>query len=93
MKPIDNQFTKHGFTHTLKTREGRWCVFERTKGSVTHYEVVMPVVTNTECVDGKWIKCGPREVYPSTEQWGARGFTLLTYQDALDKLRALAGFA
>jgi len=93
MTTIPTSFTKHGFTHTLKHREGEWCIFERIKGGVTHYEVIRPVIADTEYKDGVWQKCGPREVYPCSESWGVNGFTKLTYQDALDKVSALHGFA
>jgi hypothetical protein len=91
MNPILFPFTKKGFVHELVERVGRWLIVRRQRvGSEReHFEVVRPVESRREYRDGAWRECAPREVYPSSEKWGADGFTLPDLEAARRKLADL----
>ena len=89
MKLIAAEFNKGGFTHKVIDRRGRVLLVERRHRDVAHphWEVVRIRVSPEKVVFGV-----PRpecEVYPSSEDWGKRGWTYLTLEDARAKFDSL----
>jgi hypothetical protein len=53
------------------------------------YEVIRPNISKQRNVDGTWIPCSPYEAYPSSEQWGSRGWTFLSKDEAMEKCETI----
>jgi hypothetical protein len=91
MKKIETVFTKKGFKYTQVVRKGDKAIFtqERAeKGSVMkNYEVVLIKKHNGYEIGGSVIP--PSEVYPSSTQWGALGWTFQSIEDARKKYDTL----
>ena len=87
MKTLPTQFTDRGFQFNQLRRRGNVAVFSRTKGKVTHFETVIVDSHQGFQIKGKQIE--PSEFYPSSEQWGTKGFTFNDQDAALAKASAL----
>jgi hypothetical protein len=72
-------FTSNGFTHELLEQSGQVCLVRRTmEGRQEHFEVVVLQWRDAHTFpNGKVAAAGWR--YPSSEHWGAYGWT---YTDA-----------
>lgn len=76
MKILPQRFIKKGFRHTQMKREGDIAIYKRQmvdNSSVTHYEVVVITKHNGTTIEGNYIE--PGELYPSSSQWGDKGWT------------------
>jgi hypothetical protein len=83
-------FIRDRFVHRLLERSGIVCLVERENletGS-RHWEVVRLVAERATTIEGRFYEAHER--YPSTEQWGERGWTYTTLPDAVRKYRSLA---
>ncbi len=83
MKLLPQKFVKKGYKHTLIEREGDVALYKRqsTENSkVFHYEVVIITSHNGTTIEGNYIE--PGELYPSSSQWGERGWTCVTLEQA-----------
>jgi hypothetical protein len=83
-------FTRDRYVHRLIERSGDVCLVARENletGSV-HWEVVRLLTETAQTLRGRLYE--PHERYPSTEQWGERGWTFTTLPEAEQKCRALA---
>lgn len=89
MRTIPQTFTKRGWTHSLVAQSGPWRIFCRRHPEVTnpHFEVVKIGLAKATTFLGHQIEEG--ETYPSSEEWGRRGFTFPTLEAARAKVEAL----
>lgn len=75
MKPIPLTIYSHGGLKTQIFREGNAAVY-RVDTKPPHFEAIVIGIAKANFIDGKWQESGePREIYPSSEQWGTKGFT------------------
>ena len=91
-KPLATQFRHDGFAFRQIARQGNAAIYEQrwtgcAEPSVC-YEVIRIRRREGFEVAGRFV--GPAEVYPSSEAWGADGFTLTDKDAAFAKLRELA---
>lgn len=89
MKTLPTEFTEKGFTHRQIYRDGDLAIYERTKGSARHFEVVCIGSHNGYEIAGA--KIPPSETYPPSTQWGSKGWTKPTLESAEQKLSELKG--
>ena len=94
MKLLAEQFTKKKWDHTQISREGDIAIYERRKFDVPepHWEVIKICHHNgfkLKDAEGKEVFIPPAETYPSSEQWGAKGFTYNDKDKAFEKFREL----
>lgn len=88
IKALPAEFEKLGFTFQQIDRKGRIAIFERFKGTLPHhFEVV--IITDGKAYEIAGNKIPAAELYPSSEQWGKKGWTYAEKQDAMDKFNAL----
>jgi hypothetical protein len=83
MKSLPLKFVKKGFKHTQIKREGDVALYKRQSGEnskVFHFEVVIISSHNGTTIEGNFIE--PGELYPSSSQWGDKGWTCITLEDA-----------
>lgn len=75
MRKLPKSFKHKGFDHTQLKREGNKAIFKKTKtnSKLVSYEVVLLSSHNGYELAGQYIE--PAETYPSTSQWGIKGFT------------------
>jgi len=79
--PLPLSFKQKGEQFVLKqvARNDHAAVYEQSKGGkVVSYELVIP--------DCYFLKKGWVETYPTSEEWGIRGWTVTSLQDALNRL-------
>jgi hypothetical protein len=82
-------FSRDRFVHRLLERSGAVCLVERENletGSF-HWEVVRVSIEPDKTIRGQLYPAHER--YPSSEEWGERGWTYTTLPDAKQKYRAL----
>lgn len=87
---MKTEFTKGGFTHRQIKREGNIAIFERFKGDrrQLHWEVVRIRYCKAYTIAGVDFPAG--EHYPSSEKWGADGWTFNDLGAAERKFDSLA---
>lgn len=79
-------FEAKGWTFEQVFRKASVCLYRKTKVSesgkvISSWEVVLPIVRRAQRLpDGSL--CPRREVYPSDNDWGTRGWTYLTEVEA-----------
>jgi hypothetical protein len=101
MKKLAEKFVKKEFRHTLLKREGDLAIYRRKQvgtNATAHFEVVIITRHDGITINGNLIEAG--ELYPSSSQWGDRGWTCNTLELAekrflivQDKLKELAKVA
>lgn len=94
MKLLPTQFHKKGWEHQQLVRLADVAIYERWKEGqqARHYEVVRirQCKESTGTDDkGRVYKRQAQEVYPSSVDWGLRGWTYQQYEDAQKKFREL----
>ena len=84
MKTLES-YRKNGSVFRLIIRSGDLAIFEGKSitGSAITYEVIHVLSHNGREIAGKW--CEPAEYPPSNEQWGVKGFTCVTPDQARDR--------
>ena len=84
MKKISEKFIKKGFKYTQIKRKGNKAIYLQERDAddsiIKNYEVVIIKSHNGYEIGGSIIP--PGEVYPSSNQWGALGWTLSNLADA-----------
>lgn len=83
MKIIPEKFIKNGFKHILVKREEEVAIYRRhpiASSKYSHYEVVIIGSHDGTEINGNFIEAG--EIYPSTSQWGDKGWTFRTLEEA-----------
>lgn len=85
MKELPQTWTRGGFSHEVLRREGMVALVQRQHRDVStpHWEVVRLRVKPKRLLHGHWV--GESEAYPSPEEWGERGWTYTTLEDAQAK--------
>ena len=70
-------------------REDRLAIYEQSKKGhdVKKYEVIIIDSHDGYEIGGQHVIAA--EVYPSSTSWGIKGFTMETYDDALNKIKSL----
>jgi len=88
-KPLKTQFRRGGFDYRQITREGDFAIFEQRWGNSPNvcYEVVVIKRHDGFYKGDQFIEAA--ETIASSERWGEHGWTVLTRDDALDKLNQL----
>jgi len=74
MKQLPQTFKRNGFTFGQMEREGNVAIYRKHKGRISSFEVVLIQSHNGRIIMGEVIP--PSEFYPSSEQWGTKGWTL-----------------
>jgi len=89
MKKINKEFTYKNFNYRQLLRDGKIAIYEQTlkDGKKLNYEVVIIEEHNGYEIAGN--KFPPSEMYPSSNQWGIKGFTYTDYDDAIIKFKKL----
>ncbi len=91
MIPLETEFYAHGFVHKLLRRAGFAAIYARFRRSdpekVIHYEVVLITPGKPYDIAGKAFPA--KEQYPSSQQWGARGWTYRSEEQALARFNSL----
>jgi hypothetical protein len=77
------QYTKHGITRRALHRGGNIAIF----ASERDYEVIIIQSHDGRVIAGK--ECPAAEYPPSSEQWGAKGWTYRTIDEAIQKYNEL----
>lgn len=85
MKTLPTEFSKDGFNYAQVQRTDSTAIYSQSKhGRILGYEVV-----KIRRLPPKTLPSGTvlpeREGYPSSESWGADGFTCMTLADALKR--------
>jgi hypothetical protein len=91
MTPLPKVIRKEGFELTLVSRKGKAAIYRQhwASGSPDNDadEVILPLLRKTNHL-GQPVE--PYETYPSSEEWGRRGWTLTTVARAQEKLEQIA---
>ena len=93
--PLSTRFSRGAFDFKRIQRRGDWCLYRKENlkapAESISFEVIKPRLRKAREVFGKPIPS--MEQYPSSEDWGKRGFTYNTLGDALESLfqKALEG--
>jgi hypothetical protein len=91
MKKLEKEFTKKGFIYKQLKRLGNKAIYTQkkddTQSTRVHYEVIIIKSHDGYEIAGNKIPAG--EVYPSSAQWGAAGWTYVDLQDAENKFKKL----
>src|SRR4029450_7370766 len=94
MKRLPDKFIKSGFSFTIERRSERAGIYRQQwngkKDASIAYEVVRPVTSTKQFIEGKWRDSEPHEVYPSTVSWGISGWTFTNLDDALARYASLS---
>ena len=87
-KPLKESFAKYGFDFKMIKRTKKKAIFEQSiKDKVFAYEVILVSRHNGFSLAGNYIE--PSETYPSTSEWGVKGFTYKTLEEAELKYKEL----
>lgn len=89
MKTIPQEFNKYGYRYILVTRLGEVAIYSQEKESHRNFEVMI-IRKRKADNDFTGTKAGD-EYMPSPEEWGVYGWTLTTYEEAIQKVRSLSG--
>jgi hypothetical protein len=89
MKILEKDITYKGFVLKQKYRDGKFAIYEQSKKGVKKkwYEVIVIESHDGYEIAGNYI--APAEVYPSSNSWGFKGFTLNTMEEAEKKIKFL----
>jgi len=89
MKTLPTSFIKNGFAFTQLYRDGRVAVFEKSKPGhrKPHFETVVIQEHKPRIMAG--VEIPATEGLPSSEQWGAKGWTFDRLERAMAKARSL----
>lgn len=87
MKTLPKTYTKNGYTHKLRWRDESYAVTEVCDSETDKtycFEAFRIKVRKPSEIKGKWYDGS--EQSPCNEDWGTYGFTLPTYEKALEKI-------
>lgn len=89
MKILEKNITLKGFEYKQVFRDGKFAIYEQTKDGYNFkkYETVIIESHNGYELAGQYFP--PSEMYPSTSMWGMKGFTMESYDDAIEKIKYL----
>jgi hypothetical protein len=87
-KPLKESFAKYGFDFKMIKRTKKKAIFSQSKGNkVFAYETILVSRHNGFSLADVYIE--PSETYPSTSEWGVKGFTFKTLEEAEEKYKTL----
>jgi hypothetical protein len=87
-KPLKESFYKNGFDFKMIKRTKKKAIFEQSiKNKVYAYETILVSRHNGFSLGDAYIE--PSETYPSTSEWGVKGFTFKTIEEAEEKYKML----
>jgi len=89
MRKLPKTFKQKGFTLTQVKRDGNKAVFKKTKVGYTFVSYEVVVVSNHNGYELGGQKIEPAETYPSSSQWGIKGFTCTSLERAEVKYKTL----
>ena len=89
MRKLVKTFKQKGFNFTQVKREGDFAIYKKTPlmSEYTSYEVIIISRHNGYELGGQYIE--PAETYPSSSQWGIKGWTFTNINHAEAKFLAL----
>lgn len=89
MKILEKELTHKGFNYKQLYRDGKFAVYEQSKDGYDFkkYEAIVIESHNGYEIAGNY--CPPSEMYPNASQWGDKGFTLDTYEEAMKKINQM----
>lgn len=89
MRKLAKTFKQKGFNLSQIKRDGIFAIYTKTKtnSNFTSYEVIIISNHNGYEIGGAYIE--PAETYPSSSQWGTKGWTYTNIKDAEAKFSAL----
>jgi hypothetical protein len=87
-KPLKEEISKDGFLFKQLKRKKNKAIYEQSKdGKIFAYEVIVIGCHEGYSIAGNYIE--PSEMYPSSTQWGIKGFTYTNLEDAEKKYKTL----
>lgn len=87
-KLLKEEISKDGFLLKQLKRKKNKAIYEQTRdGRIFSYEVIVIARHEGYSIAGNFIE--PSEMYPSTSQWGVKGFTFSKLEDAEKKYKTL----
>ena len=89
MKILEKDFTNRDFRYKQMHRDGKFAIYEQTKEGFESkwFEAIVIESHNGYEIAGNVIP--PSEMYPNGNQWGDKGFTFHSYDEAMDKIKFL----
>lgn len=90
MKPLGNTFSKNGFHYQLVTRHDDIAIFRQSRepnSKCFAYEVFFVKKAKECAIAGKVIEA--HEAVPGNEEWGVKGWTFSTLEEARQRMRKL----
>lgn len=89
MRILEKEISHKGFDYKQLYRDGKFAIYEQTKKGYEFkkYEAIIIESHNGYEIAGNY--CPPSEMYPNAGQWGEKGFTLESYDEALEKIKLL----
>lgn len=87
-KPLKEKFIKQGFNFKLLKREGYKAIYEKKKTKLNFcYEVIIINRHDGYNLGDTFLE--PAETYPSSSQWGEKGWTFKSLDKAEEKFSTL----
>ena len=89
MRKLDKSFKHKGFNFSQIKRINNKALYKKTsiKGTSISYEVIIISSHNGYELAGTYIE--PAETYPSTSQWGTKGWTCVSLEEAEAKFNTI----
>lgn len=89
MRKLSKNFRQKGFNFSQIKREDNKAIYKRSKPGSKHisYEVILISSHNGYELGGQYIE--PAETYPSSSQWGVKGFTCTSLERAEVRFKKL----
>jgi hypothetical protein len=89
-KKLKDKFIKNGFNFKLLKREGDKAIYEKRKSKLNYcYEVILIARHDGYSLGENYLE--PAETYPSSSQWGEKGWTFKDLNKAEEKFNNLIG--
>jgi hypothetical protein len=95
-RPVATEFLRDGFRHVQVRRHGRAALYEKSKQyphggpTITSYEVVILRAQRPHPQDRTAAGWDRVESYPSSEEWGSRGWTYVGLAEAEKRLERIS---
>jgi len=87
-KQLKESFSKYGFDFEMIKRTKKKAIFKQSKGKKTFaYEVILISKHDGFHLGENYIE--PSETYPCNSEWGTKGFTFKTLEEAEEKYKTL----
>ena len=87
MRPLAKTFRAHGYDFTMTDRVGDVALFEKRAGTFLSFEVVIVQKHPDREIMGRPVPAA--EGMPGAEQWGQKGWTCVTAEQARTKFDAV----